>query len=370
MENSLLRDYIFWQKKSCFKVKKNGFAFFSKSFLLFATCFFPAVLLFSQTIPPSSAQKTLDIYKSRDPLDSLADHSILKPAQTFDSKRFWIVTGSGAALYGAITYGLYNTWYSDYDRGPFRTIDDWPEWMQMDKAGHTFTAYQYARYVQAGAEWTGMNKRKAAWTSFGVSTLFQGTLEMLDAYSEGWGFSWSDIGANTLGASFHLGQELLWEEQRILLKVSSTLKGPPDIPITNVNGATSNLGYVSRLRYGSGMIERFLKDYNEQTVWLSINPRSFMRKSNIPAWLNIAVGYGAQNVYGAYGNSWSQDGQSFSYGAPRYRQWFLSPDIYFSRIPTKKRWVRFLLGSLDFFKFPAPALEYSNGSFKGKLLMW
>jgi len=141
-------------------------------------------------------------------------------------------------------------------------------------------------------------------------------------------------------------------------------------PLRSFDDWTSNLGYISRERFGSNFFERYLKDYNAQTIWLSANPRSFLPKSKIPPWLNVAVGYGSENVYGAYSNTWREDGVSFRYRPERYRQWFLSPDIYLSRIPTKKRWVRLTLGILDFIKIPAPALEYSQGKFKGHWLMW
>lgn len=337
-------------------------------FFVLLRCLLLFYCLFSVT--HADAQITPD-HRLRDPFTTLNDtNALLRPAPVFDRGRFWTATTTGTLLYGAITYGLYQTWYRDFERGPFRTFNDWPEWLQMDKVGHAFGGYQYARFVQAGAEWTGMDRRHAAWTSFGVSMLWQGTLEMLDAYSVRWGFSWSDMGANTVGAGLHLGQELLWREQRMLLKVSSSLARPPDVPVTNPNGAVSNLSYPSRLRFGTGLVERFLKDYNEQTLWLSVNPRSFLPNSKLPPWLNIALGYGADNVYGAYGNSWRENGQSFIFPETRYRQWYLSPDIYFSRIPTKKRWVRLLLGSLDFFKLPAPALEYGRGRLRLHWLHW
>ncbi|PHI18265.1 DUF2279 domain-containing protein [Lewinellaceae bacterium SD302] len=338
-----------------------NFSFFLLATLLFTFCS-PSATIFSQTN---------GAWLNPDPLDSLADHQhFLRPAQAFNNRRFWISAATGATLYGAATYGLYKTWYSEFERGPFQTIDDWPEWLQMDKAGHAFTAYQYARFARAGANWTGLNRKKAAWTAFGTSMLLQGTLEMLDAYSVRWGFSWSDIAANTIGASLHLGQELTWGEQRLLLKVSNTLQGPPDQVITNNNGAQSSLAYVSDLRFGTGVVERYLKDYNEQTIWLSANLKAFLPKTNLPDWLNVAAGYGAENVYGALGNNWVENGQNFLYAPTRYRQYFLSPDIYFSRIPTKKRWVRLLLGTLDFFKLPAPALEFSREGLRGHWLMW
>lgn len=309
-------------------------------------------------------------YTKADPLDSLNDVHFLRPAATFDGSRFWIAGGVGATLYGTATYGLWKAWYSDYPRSKFQTFNDWPEWLQMDKAGHTFTAYQYARLSFAGARWTGMKRSRARLASFGVSTLLQSTLEVMDAYSAQWGFSWSDVGANTLGSAFFLAQDLVWREQRIVMKMSSDLRPLPDYPIVNGNGATSNLGYVVSERFGASRAERFLKDYNAQTVWLSANLHAFAPAAGLPPWLNLAVGYGVEDVYGAYGNGWRQNGEPFSYAPTRYRQYFLSPDVYFSRIPTKKRWVRLLLGTLDFFKLPAPALEYSKGKFSGKLLMW
>jgi hypothetical protein len=48
----------------------------------------------------------------------------------------------------------------------------------------------------------------------------------------------------------------------------------------------------------------------------------------------------------------------------RYRQWFLAPDVDLTRIKTNKKGVKVLLFFLNSFKFPAPALEFSNGNFK------
>jgi len=266
--------------------------------------------------------------------------------------------------------GLYQTWYADFEQIGLHSFNDWPEWNQMDKAGHFFTAYMFNRYAFAGLRWAGLKRPTARLTAFGVSNLLQGTIEVLDGFSAEWGFSWSDMGANVGGSLLFTGQDLLWEEQRILLKVSNDLRAHPDIPITNANGATSNLGDISRERFGTGFLERYLKDYNAQTIWLSVNPKSFIPQSKLPVWLNVAVGYGSENVYGAYGNSWRVGEERFRYPETRYRQWFLSTDLYLSRIPTRKRWVRLVLGILDFVKVPGPALEYSEGRLKGRLLMW
>ncbi len=308
-------------------------------------------------------------YTQRDPLAGVAQDNWLTPAGEFSKSRFYTSVGIGTAAYAASGIGLYSIWYKDYPQGSFRTFNDWPEWEQMDKAGHVFTAYLFSRSAFAGFRWAGVKRPAARYAALGVANLLQGTIEVMDGFSTQWGFSLTDMAANLTGSLAFTVQDILWQEQRILLKVSSDLRPIPDVPVFNRNGE-GNLGYVVRQRFGENFFERYIKDYNAQTIWLSVNPASFSRNSRLPQWLNLAVGYGAENVYGAYSNTWREDGVGFGYRtADRRRQFFLSPDIYFSRIPTRKRWVRLALGILDFVKLPAPALEYSQGRFYGHWLM-
>jgi hypothetical protein len=41
--------------------------------------------------------------------------------------------------------GLNSLWYKDYPRSNFHFFNDSKEWMQMDKFGHVFSAYQIGR---------------------------------------------------------------------------------------------------------------------------------------------------------------------------------------------------------------------------------
>ena len=41
-----------------------------------------------------------------------------------------------------------------------------------------------------------------------------------------------------------------------------------------------------------------LKDYNAQTYWFSANLKSFFPEIKFTAWLNVAVGYGAEGMFG------------------------------------------------------------------------
>jgi hypothetical protein len=52
----------------------------------------------------------------------------------------------------------------------------------------------------------------------------------------------------------------------------------------------------------------------------------------------------------------------------RFRQWYLSPDVDFTKIKTSSKFLRTILAGLNTIKIPAPALELSNGKLKGHWL--
>jgi len=49
---------------------------------------------------------------------------------------------------------------------------------------------------------------------------------------------------------------------------------------------------------------------------------------------------------------------------PRYRQWYIAPDLNWKKIKTNKKGVRLLFTLLNAFKLPTPTLEFSRGRFK------
>ncbi len=125
--------------------------------------------------------------------------------------------------------------------------------------------------------------------------------------------------------------------------------------------------------YGKSIQERILKDYNGQTYWLSMNLKSFAHNINIPAWLNVAVGYGAKGVFGGFENTGFDKRGNIIFNRPdieRQRQWYFSPDVDFTKIKTGKRLVKTLFSLMNMIKMPAPALELSGGKLKGHLLFF
>ncbi len=299
---------------------------------------------------------------------SASRNSFFRPADTLDKTRFWTCASAGVAIYGAASIGLYNAWYRGYELTGFHTFNDWGEWNDIDKGGHFLTTYGETAIIFKGARWTGMNRKAAAWTAAGIGLGLQTTVEVMDAFSAKWGFSWYDMGFNTLGASLFLTQELAWQEQKIVAKLSYTRPDYPvfPIPATNDGGASTTIAARARELYGVSFAESFLKDYNALTIWASCNLRSLTgsQSSWLPPWLNLAVGYGAENVYGGFSNHWTDEaGNNFSVDPvayPRYRQFYLSFDVDLSRIPTRSHFVKTLFTVFNWVKIPGPALEVNT----------
>ena len=269
--------------------------------------------------------------------------SFLKPSDTLNVSRRNAVVIAEASLATLTLVGLDQLWYADFPRSSFKTVDDTDEWLQMDKLGHVFSSYQLGRVGANALNWAGVSKKDqliyGATLGFGFLT----AVELFDGYSEEWGFSWSDMVANGLGTGLYVGQELLWDEQRILMKYSfhqtQFASQRPD-------------------KLGEGFLEEMLKDYNGQTYWLSANVNSFFKTSNFPKWLNIAFGYGAEGML--TGKTENVDNLFISQN--RRRQFYLSLDVDLSRIKTNSRVLRTVFDVLNVIKVPFPTFSYDGNN--------
>jgi len=243
---------------------------------------------------------------------------------------------------------LDQAWYAHYERSPLHGFDDSDEWMQMDKAGHVYSAYTLGNWGHAAVARCGASPALARWAGGSLGLVFLTGVELLDGTSTGWGFSWSDMAANVGGTTLFIGQDALWGEQRIQAKFSAHH--------TDYAAQRPDL-------LGTGIVERYLKDYNGQTIWLSANMDRFA-PGVVPQWLNLAVGYGAEGMTSAV----PMEGDAGS-GVTSYRQLYLSPDIDLTRIHTRSKCLRTVLFVLNSIKIPAPALEFrSNGQVVGHWL--
>jgi hypothetical protein len=300
----------------------------------------------------------------------------LQPTDSFSRRRF-IALNSATAV-GMVGAGvlLNNVWYAQYPRTPFKTFNDFGEWLDVDKMGHILTAYTISKWFYGAERWTGMKPKKAAWLGMGIGTTAQLVLEVMDGTSAEWGFSWSDIVSNTSGCALFGLQQVAWGEQRMVLKVSNTPRQYPETPIFSANRAdTTTLRTRAIDLYGDNYTQTFFKDYNALIFWLSVNPSSFIKREHkFPKWLNIAVGMGGENMYGGFRNEWPKKDPKFFLSPidfPRYRQFYLSLDVDLSRIKTKSRLINMLARTFNFVKIPAPAIEFTSlGKVKFHPLIW
>ncbi|MCK6690994.1 MAG: YfiM family protein [Thermoanaerobaculia bacterium] len=300
----------------------------------------------------------------------------LQPADTLHKPRLWAAVGTGTVIYGATMIGLHRNWVSNETSDHFHTINDFGDWNQMDKMSHWMMSYNESRWLYAGASWAGVRPRTAAWLGFAGGQLIMTSLEMFDGYAAKWGFSWSDMGFNLLGSGLFLAQQLGWKEQRLTMKVSAWPKTYASETIYPVSPAGSDgqttLQQRSDVLYGMGPLSLFLKNYNTNTVWMSVNPRSFFSEKAawLPRWLNVAVGMGADNLFVGQGYEWKASLNCEGPGCdvyrlnperyPRTRQFYLSFDVDLTRLGIRNRFLRTLAGVVNIIKFPAPALEVTD----------
>ena len=269
---------------------------------------------------------------------------------THVSTKKWVLGGVQVGLWGGTFYSLNRTWYANYPRSDFHLYNDWKEWQQMDKAGHAWSSYQISNHTSKIWQWAGLEKKKAIMIGSISGMAYLSIIEILDGYSDKWGFSIPDILANATGAGIYAAQELGWDEQRISIKLSYS-------PYRYGTMTTR-----SNALFGSGDAEKVLKDYNGQTYWASINVKSFFPETQLPNWFNIAIGYGARTMLGGYENAWTTaSGISINRSdIPRYKRFYLSADIDLARIKTKNKTLKTVFSLFNVLKVPAPTVEWNG----------
>jgi hypothetical protein len=270
--------------------------------------------------------------------------SFLTPSDTLNVKRQNAVFATEVVASSAILFTLNELWYKDYPKSDFQFKNDNAHWLQMDKAGHVFSAYHLGRFGAEALEWSGSSKKNQRLYGATLGFVFLSAVEVMDGFSGGWGASYGDILANASGTALYISQDLLWNEQRITPKFSYHQTVYPTARPNTL---------------GKNWSERILKDYNGQTYWLSANVASFVPNSKIPKWLNLAFGYGAEGMI--TGEDVLVNSVFFPENK-RTRQFYLSLDVDLTRIETKNHLLKTVFSVFNTLKIPAPTLEVrANG---------
>jgi len=253
-----------------------------------------------------------------------------------------------SAFYAAGISYLSFVWYRDKERVPFHFYDDTDGYLQIDKFGHAYGAYVGSFVSYHWLRRAGVKRNKALLYGGPVGLLIQTPIEIFDGLYEGWGFSWPDMVANAVGPVLVVGNELLFREQLVRFKFS----------FWRSSYSRQANGYL-----GDDFLESVFLDYNGHTYWLSFPISSIALEDHLPPWLSLAVGYSANGMFGEFDNRRSYRGVDLPETA-RYRQYFLSLDVDWTRIPTESNFLRGLFQALNFIKLPFPALELNS---QGKL---
>jgi hypothetical protein len=267
--------------------------------------------------------------------------SFLKPADSLNTKRKNLVVFTQPTLAAASLLALDRLWYSDFDKSKFKSVNDNNHWLQIDKAGHAYSAYQLSRLSANSLNWAGASKKSQIIYGSAMSLGFLTAIEIMDGFSQEWGFSWGDMAANALGTGLYTGQELLWQEQRIAFKFSFH---------------QTKYAALRPETLGDGLLEELFKDYNGQTYWLSFNVYSFFKESNIPKWLNVAIGYGAEGMLTAREDEFLEGINN----PERFRQFYLSLDVDLTKIKTNSHFLKTIFDVFNLIKVPFPTLEITS----------
>ena len=260
----------------------------------------------------------------------------------FSMQRFaWSTASVGAVSVGSI-YGLSKLWYSQEDQDSFHLFNDAKNWMQMDKLGHSFSCYHVTRGLDALFSWTGLEKRKGILLAAGISFGYFTSIEVLDGFSESWGFSLSDMGFNAIGVGLYVFQEHYFQSQ--IFK--------PKFSFHQTRFADQRPEVL-----GKNFIESLLKDYNGQTYWLSFSPNQ-LGVQQWPDWLMLSFGHSIRGRL-------KGDAESYQ-GVTSHRELLFSLDLDLTKLKVKSKLLKGLFEAFNTLKVPFPTLIYANGKLNAR----
>ena len=265
--------------------------------------------------------------------------------QVYNSNRFKTIVIAESAVTTIGLIGLHYLWYKKFAHSRFHFFNDSKEWLNMDKAGHATTSYNLSAVQFNMMRYAGIKNNQATWigglTAFGFQTI----IEIFDGFSQKWGFSKKDMLANIIGTSLFMTQQFAYKNQRIQMKFSFH---------------HSIYAKYNPAELGSNNWQRWLKDYNGQTYWISVNPVSFMKSNTkFPHWLNASIGYGADGMTGGSANPSEINGKKIP-SFNRQRKYYFSLDANLKNLDSKNLNTKALLVIPEIFKLPFPAIEFKK----------
>ncbi len=267
-------------------------------------------------------------------------------------------------------YGANLLWYKHHDFSNFHWFDDLAEWQQMDKWGHIFTAFHLSSFAfilliylqksplhwggQRGAKkcplrWGEAKKSHIIFLSALIGFLLLSSIEILDGFSAAYGASAYDLIANLLGVFLFAFQKLffqkIWINPKFSFHFSDFASQRPNV-------------------LGDSWLAQFLKDYNGQTYWYSVDidalfcvlvkkARPKEEKAKL-RFIHLALGYSASDMV------FGRDFQNQQAGFAPFRRYFISFDVNLSALKSQYRAINALAFLANLVRLPLPALEWNE----------
>lgn len=250
----------------------------------------------------------------------------------FSRSRFYIVNGTILAGMAGIRIYQANGWWQG-NRRSFHFKEDIHYAAHVDKIAHFWSAALLSQVLYTGYRWTGMEEGRARLWGAAGAALFSTYVEVEDGFST-WGFDRLDFAGDVFGAFWPVARYYLPYLANFDLKwmylPSQNLHKPGDFP---------------------GQKHLIFDDYEGYSFWLSFKVNNLLPDAWEPYWpdfLCLAAGYRARDILDP---------------SLRRGEFMIGLDLDMTKVIPDDTWFLRSLGeSLNYLRFPLPAVRVSRGA--------
>ena len=299
----------------------------------------PPIYVSAETVTSNQAN-----YLVPNKLSSLAMLSSNQSATMVAQKQFrtrLLISGFAlsTALYGA------TAWWDDSSSEFNVRHEDWfgkdtPNG-GADKLGHAYSFYASTRLMKSGFEWAGHKPKKAAQLAGITSATLSIGIEIMDGFTEKYGFSTEDMIMNLSGIGIGVLLESYprWDDLfdiRLKYWLSDDAKRLNDYdPLADYSGQTYLL-----IAKASGV--------------------PLLRKHTLLRYLELAVGYGTRGYQPTDGTGSQQTERNVYYGLSLNLSQLLGDTVFKNQQRKKNRIQKVTENVLEYLQMPGTALLFKN----------
>lgn len=251
-----------------------------------------------------------------DPLKTQIDYTMLAG--------FGLLVGGSIAV---VHQNFVNSWWKKDSlyTGKFHVMNDWYYALWVDKIGHMYATHLLAHAFSGGFDASNFTAEQSTWYSASLALLYELYIETEDGYAyPKWGFSPGDATGDFLGSAFYVSQYYYPFLKNFQLRWSY-------YPSEAMRNGTHK-GNIS-------------DDYEGQIYWVSMRMKNMLPEkisTYWPAFLNLSLGYGVNNLDGSGGGK---------------REFYLSFDLDAEELPLHGSIWQFVKNTLNYIHFPMPGIR-------------